>query len=225
MTGLHPRQLAGIEHIPEDVPLALLTRHSLRELGTGIPSYDLPLTAEGIALATSWGGRMPRALHGFHSSPVGRCMDTALAMAAGAGVELPVCPAMTLVEPGCFVEDIVSVGPAFLKMGALAFANHHFHMPHPGLLSPAAGSAKIIRHVREHLGPAGSLTVHVTHDTILAAFIYHLLGRSRLDEVDWPWMMEGAWLWFEGNDVRWIWRGEPGRRDLRPYQQVNAAFV
>ena len=55
------------------------------------------------------------------------------------------------------------------------------------------------------LGPAGSLTVHVTHDTILAAFIYHLIGRDHLREQDWPWMLEGAWLWFEEPDtVCWI---------------------
>lgn len=144
-------------------------------------------------------------------------MDTAMAMARGACADLAVSPAMTLVEPGCFVEDIVSVGPVFLKMGAVDFANRHLNEPLPGLLSPRAGSTKIIRHVRESLGPAGSLTVHVTHDTILAAFIYHLIGRPRIDEADWPWMMEGVWLWFEGDDVRWIWRGEPGQRDISPY--------
>lgn len=214
MVGLHPFQLAGIEQIPAGVPVALLTRHSLRELGTGIPSYDLPLTPEGVALAETWGGRLPRPLHGFHSSPVGRCMDTAQAMARGAGADVAVTPALALVEPGCFVEDIRNVGPVFLQMGPLGFANRHIQEPLPGLLSPEAGSAKIIRHVRESLGPAGSLTVHVTHDTILAAFVYHLLGRSRIEEEDWPWMMEGAWLWFDGDDLRWLWRGEPGRRGI-----------
>lgn len=217
MADLHPCQLAGVDLLPGDLPVALLTRHSVRELGTGIPSYDLPLTPEGVALAEAWGRSLPRPLHGLHSSPVGRCMDTALAMARGAGAEVDVRMAMTLVEPGCFVESIRDVGPLFLAMGPLAFANRHFQAPLEGLLTPEAGSAKLIRHVREHQGPAGSLTIHVTHDTILAAFIYHLIGRAHIKEEDWPWMMEGAWLWFEGDDLRWIWRGEPGVRKVGSY--------
>ena len=217
MAGLHPFQMTGIDQLPAGEPVALLTRHSLRELGAGVPTYDLPLTREGVVLAESWGERLPRPLHSFHSSPVGRCVDTAHAMARGAKAGVAVSPALALVEPGCFVEDIISVGPVFLELGPLGFANRHFQQPLSGLLSPEAGSAKIIRHVRQSLGPAGSLTVHVTHDTILAAFIYHLLGRSRIDEEDWPWMMEGVWLWFDGNDLRWLWRGESGRRDIRSY--------
>lgn len=217
MAGLHPAQLSGVNRLPTDLPVALLTRHSLREVGTGIPSYDLPLTAEGVMLAEQWGGQLPRPLHAFHSSPVGRCMDTAQAMARGAGVDLRVAIALTLVEPGCFVESIRDVGPVFLEMGPIAFANRHLQAPLQGLLSPEEGSAKIIRHLRGSLGQPGSLTIHVTHDTILAAFISHLLGRSRIEEEDWPWMMEGAWLWFEDDHLHWIWRGEAGRRDVRAY--------
>jgi hypothetical protein len=224
MAGLHPFQMTGIDQLPAGEPVALLTRHSLRELGTGVPTYDLPLTSEGVALAETWGGYLPRPLHRFYSSPVGRCIDTSQAMARGAGASLAVTPALTLVEPGCFVEDIMSVGPLFLNLGPLGFANRHFQESLPGLLSPETGSAKIIRHVNESLGPAGSLTVHVTHDTILAAFIYHLLGRSRIDEEDWPWMMEGVWLWFDGNDLRWLWRGESGRRDIRSYYSLGVSL-
>lgn len=218
MADLHPSQRSAVALLPMDRPIALLTRHSVRELGTGIPSYDLPLTPEGVELAERWGNELPRPLHGLYSSPVGRCLDTARAMARGAGVILDVQPSMTLVEPGCFVESIGDVGPLFLQIGPLAFANRHFQGPLEGLLAPAAGSAKLIRHVRDNLGPPGSLTVHVTHDTILAAFIYHLMERDRIEEHDWPWMMEGAWLWFEDDDaLRWIWRGEPGGRVVRSY--------
>lgn len=219
MADLHPSQRVALNLLPGAHPVALLTRHSVREPGTGVPSYDLPLTPEGVALAERWGRELPRPLHGLHSSPVGRCLDTAQAMARGAGVSLEIQPSATLVEPGCFVESIGDVGPLFLHLGPLAFANRHFQEPLEGLLSPVAGSAKLIRHVQDNLGPPGSLTVHVTHDTILAAFIYHLLERDRIDERDWPWMMEGVWLWFEADDtLRWIWRGEPGRRNIRSYR-------
>lgn len=216
MASLHPAQQTGLDFLPADRPLLLLTRHSVRELApNGVASYDLPLTAEGIALAEDWGRQLDRPVHAFHSSPVGRCVDTARAMARGAGLELPVQTTMTLVEPGCYVHGLHHVGPLFLQLGPLAFANRHFSETLPGILSPAAGAAKLLRHLQATQGPAGSLTVHVTHDTILAAFIYHLLARREIAQDDWPWMMEGAWLWFDADHtLHWVWRGEPGRHSL-----------
>ncbi|MDP2227865.1 MAG: histidine phosphatase family protein, partial [Moraxellaceae bacterium] len=182
MAELHPAQRSGLDLVPSERPALLLTRHSVRELGNGVPSYDLPLTPEGVALAEQWGRELPRPLHSLHSSPVGRCMDTARAIARGAGVDLEIRQTYTLVEPGCFVQNIARVGPLFLELGALAFANHHFSESVEGLLSPEEGSARLIRHLHEHQGAPGTLSVHVTHDTILAAFIYHLMGRDRIDE-------------------------------------------
>lgn len=218
---LHPELERSLLILPEDKPVILLTRHSLRETAkdpNGVPGYDLPLTPEGVALAESWGGRLSRPVSAFHSSPVGRCVDTALAMARGAGIAEPeVKTTFLLVEPGCYVQDIRRVGPLFLKLGPLAFANHHISTPQEGLLSPQEGAARLIRHLHEHQGEAGELAVHVTHDTILAAFIYHLLGRTELRDEDWPWMMEGAWLWFDDEHLHWIWRGQPGSRALDLY--------
>ena len=212
--------MPSLNLLPPATPVTLLTRHSVREMGAnGTASYELPLTAEGIALAEWWGGRMPRVIAGFYSSPVQRCVDTALAMARGAGLAgAEVRPVSTLVEPGCFVSNMRHVGPLFLELGPVSFANRHFQEAMDGILSPQAGAAKLLQHLLEHQGEADSLTVHVTHDTILAAFIYHLLDQPAIGEEDWPWMMEGAWVWFEGRDaVHWLWRGRAGQRDLRPY--------
>lgn len=216
MATLHPFQHSGLELAPANSSLILLTRHSVREFApNGIAGYDLPLTAEGVALAESWGGQLLRPLHAFHSSPVGRCMDTARAMMRGAGLTMDIQPSMNLVEPGCYVHKVHEVGPLFLELGPLAFANRHLSENLPGILNPAEGAAKISRYLQAHQGPVGSLTVHVTHDTILAAFVYYLMNRQQISEEDWPWMMEGVWLWFDAdNALHWVWRGQPGSRAL-----------
>lgn len=225
MARLHPTLAPAMALLPTDRPLALLTRHSVRESApNGIATYDLPLTPEGVRLAEEWGGQLPWPLHGLHSSPVGRCVATAVALARGAGrAELEIRTSPHLVEPGCYVHSLGQVGPLFLQLGPLAFANRHLREPLPGILTPEQGGARLLRHLQEQMGPPGTLSVHVTHDTILAAFIYHLLGRVSLVEADWPWMLEGAWLWFEDDDtVRWVWRGEPGRRNIAPYRALLA---
>lgn len=219
MASLHPALAPAMALLPDNQPLVLLTRHSVREPApNGIAGYDLPLTEEGIRLAEEWGRQLRWPLHALHSSPVGRCVDTASAIARGAALPaMDIRRSFTLVEPGCYVHAVGQVGPLFLQLGPLAFANRHLQEDLLGILTPAQGAAKLLQHLQGELGAPGSLTVHVTHDTILAAFIYHLMGRDSLQEDDWPWMLEGAWLWFEDPDtVCWVWRGEAGRRNIGP---------
>jgi broad specificity phosphatase PhoE len=218
---LHPSLEPALLALPPDKPVILFTRHSLRELApnNGIPSYDLPLTPEGIVLAEQWGRLLNRPIKAVYSSPVGRCIDTAKAMSRGAGIELPITQTSVLVEPGCFVQSIRKVGPLFLQMGPIAFANHHFKEAMDGILSPKEGAAKLIQHFyqSQQAHTQGDLILHVSHDTILAAFIYHLLQQQRIEEHDWPWMMEGAWLWFDNSTLYWLWRGTQGQVDLADY--------
>lgn len=218
---LHPSLEPALALLPPDRPVILLTRHSLRELAPAntVPGYDLPLTPEGVALAEQWGQRLDRPITAFYSSPVGRCVDTAKAMSRGAGLILPITETPVLVEPGCFVENVRKVGPLFLQLGPVAFANHHLRHALDGLLSPQQGASKIIRHLHDSQQQQlpGACIVHVTHDTILAAFIYHLLQQQTIEEHDWPWMMEGAWLWFDQSSLYWLWRGVQGQTDLAAY--------
>lgn len=227
MADLHPALIPSLGLLPAG-PVSLLTRHSLREINSHGPvSYDLPLTPEGVVLAERWGGLLRRPISRLCSSPVGRCVDTALAMARGAGqAGLEVVHTRQLVEPGCYVEHMHEVGPLFQQLGPVSFANRHFALPPlVGILSPEAGAARLLQHLHEHQGEPGSLSVHVTHDTILAAFIYHLIGQAELVDDDWPWMMEGAWLWFEGRQLHWLWRGQHGEGELESYMKhgVNGA--
>lgn len=223
MEDLHPSLLPALDLLPADRPVALFTRHSIREQAKqGFAGYDVPLTPEGVRLAEAWGSRLGRPLHAAWSSPVGRCVDTAKAMLAGAArQDLEITPHLQLVEPGCFVKDIRTVGPLFLQMGPVEFANHHFGVPLRGIRSPAAGTLRLLDFVRGGLGDPGTLSLFVTHDTILAACIYTLLGIERIEQDHWPWMMEGAFLWFEEQEVHGIWRGERFVRALAELDTDN----
>ena len=221
MARLHPKLKDALHVVPADQPLHLLTRHSVRELASnGFADYRLPLTEEGVRMAEAWGQELGRPVTAFYSSPVGRCIDTAIALRKGglhAGIiakELPIEKCAELVEPGCYVEDINVVGPAFFKMGAVGFINHHLSEDMMGLLTPQAGQEKLIRYLQARDPAQGELAVHVTHDTILMAFVASLLGLKQVTESDWPWMMEGLWLWLDASHINWVWRGEQGRLAL-----------
>lgn len=213
MEKLHPALLSSLDRLPQDCGVVLLTRHSLREQPDGrFAGYDVPLTPAGVDLARQWGGALGRSLHAVMSSPVGRCTDTARAMLEGAGISLPVQTHSLLVEPGSFVSDMRRVGPLFLRLGPVGFASRHLSgEPLEGLLAPREGTARILSLARGQAGPPGSFSLLVTHDTILAAVVHTLRETSSISDEDWPWMMEGLFLWFQGEDVHWLWRGEPGR--------------
>jgi hypothetical protein len=223
MEQLHPQMRESLQQLPEQRAVHLLTRHSIREPATsGFADYRLPLTAEGVRLAEQWGAALQRPVHGFCSSPVPRCLDTASAMCRGAAAEglvAPDCPVEqvpVLVEPGCYVEDVNQAGPAFFRLGALDFINQHLTQGVAGVLSPAAGRDRLLSHFCDYSPAPGTVQVHVTHDTILAAFVAGLHDHDRITDEDWPWMMEGLWLWFDESHLNWIWRGRAERRPLLP---------
>lgn len=212
---LHPELIPSLAQVPRGVPATLVTRHSIREQPKNrFAGYDVPLTPEGVELAREWGRSLDRPIAALHSSPVGRCVETAEAMAQGAGVALPVTTHSSLVEPGSYVVDLPVAGPYFMKLGPLAFARKHLRNEVRGVLSPQEGALRLLQHFRDSLLQPGTLTVHVTHDTILASFIYFLRRESEIEEAHWPWMMEGAFLWFEDDVVSWLWRGEVGSLHL-----------
>ena len=222
MARLHPLMESALPLLPADRPVHLLTRHSVREEATnGFADYRLALTEEGVRLAHEWGARLPRPVAAFYSSPVGRCMDTALAMREGGSetglisAEAPLEKVAELVEPGCYVEDVGKAGPLFFKLGAVGFINRHLDSQVDGVLSPEQGCTRLVSYLLEREPAPSSLAVHVTHDTILAAFTAGLQRRKKISGKDWPWMLEGLWLWFADDQLHWVWRGEAGKRPLK----------
>jgi len=218
LSKLHPALAGALNVLPDNCPIALLTRHSIREESENpLAGYNVPLTAEGVELARHWGHALGRCFSGLFSSPVGRCMDTARAMADGAGVSGSIVRIGQLTEPGGYVQDPAVAGRQLLKLGPMAFASKHLKGQVRGTLSPREGAARILEHIYKNQGEAGAVALHVTHDTILASFIYHLLGIDNLNEEQWPWMLEGTFIWFDDSYIHWIWRGESGSVEKSRY--------
>lgn len=205
----------SLQLVPRDRPVSLLTRHSIREQPENYNAHHkLPLTPEGIELARYWGGLQFHNSFSLFSSPVGRCMETALYMFESKEPDkmAEVKTASVLAEPGCFIdsrEKMMEVGPYFISDGPIAFMNRILNAEFPQLEHPLVGVKKLLTHIRqEQCVDAGVLNIHVSHDTVLAAFVYSLLGKTRIEQEQWPRMMEGVYLWFDVDQVKGVWRGE-----------------
>lgn len=235
-----PDQLPEIltEHLPVSMlqalpllpktskPLVLLTRHSIRERApnNGFASYHLPLTDTGRELAFAWGKYLAeqsqRELVACVSSPIQRCIDTANHMLEGyaKGMQsfssFDIAEHTLLVEPGSFVVDVNLAGPHFIQQGALQFINAFLRNELPGMKLPMHGVRDILKLLFDSMPTSHhQLLLAVSHDTILAAMFSLMAGHTNIERHDWPRMMEGAFLWFEGEtfeqcSVHWLWRGQ-----------------
>lgn len=231
--------LKALELLPsKEIPLILFTRHSIREIvrGVGLAGYDLQLTEEGRALAFAWGKHLSqvsdRQIISCLSSPIQRCIDTAQLMIAGADEvksnnnhEIDILQHPLLVEPGSFVVDIEQAAPYFREQGAVGFINSFVQNALPGMKQPVTGVLDVLRllhesYMAEQIQPS-QLSLAVSHDTILAAFIAVISGHFQVETKDWPEMMEGIFIWFEQAEcfekscVNWIWRGQLQQLDIQ----------
>lgn len=226
MEQLHPALLASQALLPHDTPVHLVTRHSIREQPDNqFADGSVPLTDEGRALAYAWGEHLQKPIMALYSSPIGRCVETAELMLAGSLAKqvtpqaLPLQQTTALVEPGCFVTDIFAAGEYFFQLGARGFINQYLTDTIPGVLTPSEGVSKLATYLYYHQSQAGGLALHVTHDTVLAAFVYALKGSKSIQAADWPWMLEGLWCWFSAQGLHWVWRGEAGLLPLEFHEQ------
>src|SRR5512135_2889639 len=80
--------LSTLEKLPADRPISLVMRHAPRvSINNYSEVYVAGLAPEGQAAAVDFGARLAqiRPLGQIYSSPVSRCVNTALAIAGGAG--------------------------------------------------------------------------------------------------------------------------------------------
>lgn len=227
--------LQAVDLLPEqDTSVILFTRHSIREMvnGQGLAGYDLQLTSEGRELAFVWGEYLVqqsgRALENCITSPIQRCVETAELMIAGAypvqnehSPQIDILEQPLLVEPGSFVVDIAAAAPYFRQKGAVGFINSFVQNALPGMKHPINGVLDVLAllyhsHLLQRNADSAErrLSLAVSHDTILAAFIAVISGHFQVEKKDWPEMMEGLFLWFdeaecfEESRAHWVWRGK-----------------
>ncbi len=205
--------------LPDNERLILFTRHSLRERSDnqGFASAQLPLTHNGRVLAQAWGRWLANHLNysldvDSISSPIPRCIDTAILMQKGAGINKAVVHQSLLVEPGSLVVEPQLASEIFKQIGALNFINRFLLGELPGTKTTTQGSLDLLRLFHQHQPQHGHLLLAVSHDTLLSAFLAVLMRHSQIDWEDWPKMMEGVFLWFDDKPlaeakVHFIWRG------------------
>lgn len=199
-------------HIPEATRVALLLRHSNRDpLAVAGPAPSVGLTALGRLRARRLGQAVGSCIGRLFSSPSVRCIETARAIAEGAGMQTRTRIRAILGEPGAFVLNI-PLSRCWYLLPATQMVNLQLaEVPMKGVRPIREGVRQLLQFVLDEHHCVGetkfSMNIFVTHDSVLAPFIFYLLEKRKVTAGLWPEMLEGVGLWLEGESVVLAWRG------------------
>jgi len=176
--------------VPVDRRVGQVLRHSNRF--PIVDEYSIvtaALTPEGIQNAEAYGRFLSQKYRfgRLMSSPIGRCIDTAAAIARGAGVDKEVIIAQVL--------------------------SHPYHETAWNLKDELAQdclpdeTVSLVQLLLDAEPRAGTMDLFVTHDTVVGVLAQYLLGEAIGNE-NLPEFLEGIFFWHEGEGVRAAWRGK-----------------
>ncbi|HVP21949.1 MAG TPA: histidine phosphatase family protein [Anaerolineaceae bacterium] len=182
--------LAALAAFPADRPVSLLMRHSLRvPILENKDVYLAGLTTEGAEIARCFGNNVSqiRTVGRILTSPVSRCVDTALLIAQGAGWR-------HFVE----ISDCLS---------------HAFMLPVPNLMPPGRRDDQLSVQVSALLdlligghSSLASVDLFITHDTVIEALAGNLLGVELRTNGNVPNYLEALFVWVEDGEIFISWR-------------------
>jgi len=204
------------EDLPSDSGAVLVMRHSVRyPMVAGQFGTQIELTPTGIErandLGRTWGSRIQK----VSSSSSYRCVKTGEQIILGAGLNATTLHNPPLGEPGAFINHSEKAIETMKDYGPMELVNALLQGDSlSGHVDVSEGTRIILQSFFSDNPPKGTIRIEVTHDTILAAMIYHLLGLTSISEKDWPRMLEGTLLWKEEEKICWKWRGDEGSRKI-----------
>jgi broad specificity phosphatase PhoE len=197
--------ISAYENIPNDRPVSVLMRHSIRyPITTDEEIYTAGLTYQGFELAKAVGRWISNTYDFglFFSSPIGRCVDTGKMIAAGAKKERP-------------IEEIYLMG----------------HPNEQGEYDSISSSLKNgqwqerIHKMAAYLVPNGihqdGLNFYFSHDTMIVLMAAYWLGIDLRGPADWPRYLEPFFFYWEKEDLTAVFRNQ--KYNIQETYQANKA--
>ncbi len=197
--------------IPPGSSYAILVRHAerppfrVRRLGNNVP-----ITACGASDSVKFGGDpCIRSVTGAYSSPVLRCVQTANKILEGARLgHLRVTTRSALGEPGSYIRNRWAAGRHFILRDAPGVIEEYIAKGKlDGFLPLKEGSTALLSSILRDIGPENSRNLYVSHDAVIAPFIYYYTGE-KFGRDHWLNFLDGVIITARGDDVRLIRNGK-----------------
>jgi hypothetical protein len=203
-----PSVLRWVLEVPQDRPVAVLIRHTVRpHLPANDVGHHVCITEDGARLSRELGGILGGRLRSLHASPVIRCVQTAEALRGGAAVDMGVVEDRLLGDPGVFVLDTRLATPIWWGRGHESTLAHFVSQndPLPGMAAPEEAARFLVHHMLAAGASQAGFHVFVTHDSLVTITAARILGEP-LGKAAWPEYLEAAFFWREGDVIHAAYR-------------------
>jgi broad specificity phosphatase PhoE len=203
------RTIDTLQSIPQDLPVALLIRHSARdEIPDGVTGVELALNALGISLCAALGRALQGRMKSLSASPVLRCVQTAELLVQFSGCSAEVMLDKCLGAPGVYVLDEQLAWQNWLAHGHEGVIQCLIsgRGALPGMADPSEAAHQLGEHMLQALDGIPGLHVFVSHDSIVAPTVARLMG-GELPRYMWPEFLDAVALWRNADGVWASYRG------------------
>lgn len=185
----------------------VLVRHAEREpFIKGEPGSQKKLTTRGERAALTFGERLGSRPVKAYASPMFRCMHTAELILAGRGTEEKPEANDQLGDPGAYIFDDELTRGFYVKNPTKTVTLQYIRTGTlPGHYPIAEGTERLSAFLKNTAFQDG-ISVCVTHDVFLCAFVSTLTGYDFTD--DWPGFLDGCILFRKKEEWYLWWRGK-----------------
>ena len=201
--------LETMNMVPHNQGVILMMRHSVRFSVEDVNDESMvTLTPDGIRLAEELGALLPWSLGKIVSSPVNRCLETGNALARGAKVTSQSTPDKMLGATLLYSDNKLG-NSTFNKLKTVAVVDGILSgKPLPGIHDATKICCILLNRFFETPPNLGKINTFITHNGILAPFVYYLLGEKGYDFDKCPSFLEGVFLWGNRDQTYFAWRGK-----------------
>lgn len=192
-----PNVRHDLRRAPDDRPVALLLRHSVRNaIPEGSVGNDIPITEDGVRIARDLGENIGTRLQSIRSSPLIRCTQTADAIRDTAGVDCEIVDDTMLGDPGAFVDDGELAWQSYQEFGHREVVRNLVAADRsmPGWHHGPSSAVRLARHMLDHSGSEDGLHLFVSHDMYLLV-LGALALDGTLEDEHYPLFLDGLFVW------------------------------
>lgn len=201
----------SVTKVPEGASYIILIRHGDRnQIRDGTHGNDCLLNESGRKKSINFGRTILSGLNvKFLSSPVERCIQTAMYMLEGLGQHQNIEISNVLGAPGPFVYDSSVGGHYFIEHGTIPTVMDLLDgVVVPGIRSVSEGS-KILDEMFDKclLDSKLKCNILITHDAIVTPYIYYHTGE-RFDNTRWIDFLDGTIVYLKDGKKNLIRNGQ-----------------
>jgi broad specificity phosphatase PhoE len=204
---------------PEEHNIKILLRHSIRQDIEDKTNREAQLTREGIKIAERYGKELSSNIGTISSSLTQRCMDTCFAIINGYNkthlkYKSNVLQTKMLQNP--HIRKVSESKETWGKLGLEGiFDGFAQKIEMPGIYDLETSVNRMINYIFETGNQNNTIDIFCTHDFQLAMLLLFINGKNYdykktlFDENDnWPFMLEGIFLWKNNDNIILSWRGK-----------------